>query len=69
MTGSMPATIVLSSAKRNVEPRIEQTTKAYYKLLISRGGSSSTVLGSPFGASISSVKAMELFLDILGMSF
>ena len=67
ITGWISAMIVLSSVKRNIELRIERTTKAYFKPLISQGGSSS--IASRFSVSISFIAVIELFSDISTVSF
>jgi hypothetical protein len=43
MTGWMSATMVLLSANKNVELRMDRTTTAHFQPVMSRGGSSSSV--------------------------
>jgi hypothetical protein len=43
MTGWMSATMVLSSANKKVELRMDRTTTAHFQSVMSRGGSSSAV--------------------------
>jgi hypothetical protein len=54
----MSAIIVLSSANKKVELKMNRTTTAYFQLVISRGGSSSVVFAGclDFSGSISVVK-------------
>jgi hypothetical protein len=58
ITGWMSAIIVLSSANKKVELRMDRTTTAYFQPVMSRGGSSSAVSASclDFSGSISVVK-------------
>jgi hypothetical protein len=61
MMGWMSATIVLSSANKKVELRMDRTTTAYFQPVMSRGGSSSAVsVGcSDFSRSTSVVEELE----------
>jgi hypothetical protein len=63
MTGCTSATIVLSSANRKVEDKMERTTTIHFHPEMSRGGTSSAVSTSCFSVSVS-WPVIEVFSDV-----